>query len=75
MAGNVWEWCEDWWHSDYTGAPSNGSAWVSPTGSTRVLRGGGFDAYASSLRSSTRDYAPPGTRRAYLGARCLRPLP
>lgn len=33
MSGNVWEWCEDDWHSNYKDAPTNGSAWVdSPSG-------------------------------------------
>ena len=28
MLGNVWEFCEDDWHWNYEGAPSDGSAWV-----------------------------------------------
>jgi formylglycine-generating enzyme required for sulfatase activity len=37
MSGNVWEWCEDDWHSDYKGAPADGRAWVnSPRGDARV---------------------------------------
>ena len=75
MAGNVWEWVEDWYHSNYTGAPADGSAWVSPTGSGRVVRGGSFLSAASSLRSSYRIIDTPGARSATYGARCLRPLP
>ncbi len=28
MHGSLWEWCEDDYHSDYNGAPDDGSAWV-----------------------------------------------
>jgi formylglycine-generating enzyme required for sulfatase activity len=28
MHGNVWEWCLDDWHSNYEGAPTDGSAWL-----------------------------------------------
>jgi formylglycine-generating enzyme required for sulfatase activity len=41
MHGNVWEWCEDVWHENYNGAPTDGSAWL--TGGEqykRALRGG-----------------------------------
>jgi formylglycine-generating enzyme required for sulfatase activity len=43
MHGNVWEWCEDDYHPNYQGAPTDGSAWISknkPT--TKVLRGGSW---------------------------------
>ena len=44
MSGNLWEWCEDDYHSNYTGAPTNGSAWVdsSPYGRVRRSLGSGL---------------------------------
>ncbi|MCX5769473.1 MAG: formylglycine-generating enzyme family protein [Candidatus Hydrogenedentes bacterium] len=56
MSGNVYEWCEDDWHSSYTGAPADGSAWVdSPRGSDRMIRGGCW-GYYGSCRSAYRIY-------------------
>ena len=42
MMGNVWEWCLDSWHTNYIGAPTDGSAWQPETGDTRMLRGGSW---------------------------------
>lgn len=25
--GNVWEWVQDTWHNNYTGAPEKGESW------------------------------------------------
>ena len=57
--GNVWEWVEDCWHDDYTGAPSDGSAWTNDCDfddRARVLRGGCWDSKPRDLRSATRDW-------------------
>jgi formylglycine-generating enzyme required for sulfatase activity len=54
--GNVWEWCEDDWHSDYKGAPDDGSAWVENDRKTsgRLLRGGSWLNLPEDCRSSVR---------------------
>jgi formylglycine-generating enzyme required for sulfatase activity len=76
MAGNVWEWCQDSWHDNYIGAPTDGSAWMQPNSDYGVAHGGSFGPEASFLRSSTRAYRPlRGGHYSYYGARCLRPLP
>ena len=61
MHGNVWEWCQDYWHGNYNGAPVDGSVWESPTGS-RVARGGRWRDPAGACRSSVRyRFVPDGT--------------
>jgi formylglycine-generating enzyme required for sulfatase activity len=40
--GNVYEWCEDTWHDNYDGSPTDSSAWVSPNSNSRLLRGGSW---------------------------------
>ena len=65
MHGNLWEWVEDCWHDDYTGAPTDGSAWISGCiksegKDTRVLRGGAWYSGPVFLRSAFRvwNYTP-----------------
>ncbi len=56
LAGNVWEWVQDCWHSDYSNAPSDSKAWVHGGDCRkRVNRGGGWGNNPRSMRSATRD--------------------
>lgn len=70
MHGNVWEWVEDKWHSDYNSAPNDGSAWVSGSSSDRVLRGGSWSSYPRNLRSAIRiNFGTPDYRGSFIGFR------
>jgi formylglycine-generating enzyme required for sulfatase activity len=75
MAGNVWEWMQDWYHDSYTGAPDNGSAWVVPSGAFRSMRSGSFALPASEVRAAYRGALLPALRGPYVGARCVRDAP
>jgi len=72
MSGNVNEWCEDWYHGNYNDAPSDGSAWLDPSGSFRVYRGGSCWSKASECRSANRSSNVLGYRRRHLGLRLVR---
>jgi formylglycine-generating enzyme required for sulfatase activity len=61
MHGNVVEWCQDHWHSNYEGAPTDGSAWLTEDdGANRVFRGGSWVSYPRDCRSAYRNYLEPG---------------
>ena len=72
MHGNVWEWCLDSWHTNYVGAPNDGSAWEPDTGTYPVFRGGGW-SYDDprAFRSAYRDSSYPAFRSGNLGFRVL----
>ena len=72
MSGNVWEWVQDWYHSDYNGAPDDGSAWEYPEAEGRVARGGGWYYFARYCRSARRSGGSPGIRSNNLGFRVAR---
>jgi formylglycine-generating enzyme required for sulfatase activity len=59
MHGNVWEWCQDEWHDNYSGAPTDGSAWETKGNENdnrqRFLRGGFWFDGALGCRSGLRN--------------------
>lgn len=78
MSGNVWEWVEDCWHEDYTGHPTDGSAWLAANGSDcgdRVLRGGSWRGKPGNLRASYRNRYTADDRFYSLGFRLVQDLP
>ncbi len=73
VVGNVWEWVEDDWHSNYKGSPDDGRAWIdNPRGSDRVMRGGSFYDVAAYCRSALRFGDSPDYRDGGLGFRLSR---
>lgn len=73
MSGNVWELLEDCRHDDYTGAPSDGSAWISRcTSDGRGLRGGSWYFSATDSRAAIRSKLTPGFRLHVVGFRLAR---
>jgi len=70
MHGNVYDWVQDKWHSNYNGAPTDGSAWGSGDGAGRVIRGGSWNFNARYCRSSDR-CIDPGDRCYIVGFRLL----
>lgn len=74
MHGNVAEWCEDEWYSDYVGAPTDGSTRATAAWGDKVLRGGAYCDPPRSLRSAARDLKSASGKNDAVGFRVARSL-
>ena len=54
MLGNVYEWTEDCWNENYSGAPTDGNSWTTGNCYQRVVRGGSWNFDPRYLRSAYR---------------------
>jgi formylglycine-generating enzyme required for sulfatase activity len=75
VLGNVTNWTEDCSNANYSGAPTDGTAWQSGDCGRRVVRGGSWDMDLSGARSANRRIgALTSYRNTALGFRVARTL-
>ena len=70
--GNVWEWVQDWYDSNYYSSSPKTDSKGPSSGSYRVFRGGSWDYSAVSARSAYRYITGPVSRRGIIGFRLVR---
>jgi formylglycine-generating enzyme required for sulfatase activity len=70
MAGNAWEWVNDWYDTYPSSAQTNPMGPVN--GSSRVFRGGSWALDPLAVRSSSRESSGPGYTHYFLGFRVAR---
>ncbi len=72
MAGNVWEWTNDWFHTEFHASGPRTNPQGPPSGQAKAMRGGSYmchDSYCHRYRVSARSSNTPDSSAGNLGFR------
>jgi formylglycine-generating enzyme required for sulfatase activity len=72
MAGNVWEWCLDWWDDAYYGSSPANNPTGPEAGEFKIIRGGSWYYTVDGARTAQRMYFRPTATSPAIGFRCVK---